>query len=117
MRNPNPTTPSEIGNRQPRSNPGFVTPPEEDFRSEVFRGSLQEMLADNTGEFVVIEFLIGTQTIMRKEGIIHTVGRSYIVLYEERTRRFVLCDIFSVKFVTFYPSGERPPANRGMNQV
>ena len=84
------------------------TPPEENFNTEAMQGSMQQFLADNLGEYVIIEFLIGTQTMARKQGILHSVGRSVLTLFEETTQTYVLCDIFSVKFVTFYHPNQRP---------
>ena len=87
---------------------GLVTPPEENFNTDAMRGSMQQMLSDNLGLYVVCEFLVGTQAMSRKEGILYAVGRSYVTLYEEASQNFVVCDIFSVKFVTFYSPGQRP---------
>lgn len=91
-----------------QGNNELVTPPEEDFNTEAMRGSMQEIFSDNLGQFVVCEFLIGTQATTRKEGILYSVARNYIVLYEELSHTFVVCDIFSIKFVTFYLPGQRP---------
>ena len=86
-------------------------PAAEDFNAlPAFQGSIQQFLSDNIGNFVVIEFLIGTQAMTSRQGILYSVGASYIILYEESSRTFVMCDIFSVKFVTFYFPGERPAA-------
>jgi len=88
----------------------FAAPPPEDFNTETMRGTTQEILADNLGAFAVCEFLMGTgQLLVRKQGTIFSVGRSYIVLFDEVYSRYILCDIFSIKFVTFYPPGQRPP--------
>ena len=84
------------------------TPPPENFDTEAMQGSMQQLLSENLGEYVVVEFLIGTQTLRFKEGILYAVGRSVITLYEELTQTFVVCDIFSIKFVTFYLPGQRP---------
>ena len=46
----------------------FNTPPQPSFDSEEMRGSMQAILAQNVGEYVVIEFLIGTEQIIRKQG-------------------------------------------------
>ena len=46
---------------------GLVTPPEEDFDTDAMRGSMQQMLSDNLGLYVVCEFLMGTQAMSRKE--------------------------------------------------
>ncbi|MCI8624059.1 MAG: hypothetical protein HFG26_10420 [Provencibacterium sp.] len=94
-----------------QGNNELVTPPVENFDTEAMRGSMQEIFSDNLGQFVVCEFLIGTQATTRKEGILYSVARSYIVLYEELSHTFVVCDIFSIKFVTFYLPGQRPQRN------
>lgn len=87
---------------------GINTPPEQDFDTPAMQGSMQQMLSENLGEYVVVEFLIGTQTTMEKRGILYAVGTSFLVLFEEETQTFVVCDIFSVKFVTFFLPGQRP---------
>ena len=86
----------------------LVVPPEENFITPAMQGSLQQFLADNLGEYVVVEFLIGTNALTRKQGVLYAVGRSVVTLYEETSQTFVVCDIFSVKFVTFYLPGQRP---------
>lgn len=86
----------------------LVVPPEENFNTPAMQGSLQQFLADNLGEYVVVEFLIGTNAITRKQGVLYAVGRSVLTLYEETSQTFVVCDMFSVKFVTFYLPGQRP---------
>lgn len=89
-------------------NGGLVSPPEEDFATDSMRGSMQQMLSDNLGLYVVCEFLVGTQAMTQKEGILYNVGRSFLTLYDEISQDFVVCDIFSLKFVTFYMPGQRP---------
>lgn len=71
-------------------------------------GSMQEALADNLGLYAVCEFVVGTQNMETKEGILYSVGRSFVVLYDEQQQDFVLCDVFSIKFVTLYMPGHRP---------
>ena len=61
----------------------LVVPPEENFDTPAMQGSLQQFLADNLGEYVVVEFLIGTNAITRKQGVLYAVGRSVLTLYEE----------------------------------
>jgi hypothetical protein len=84
------------------------TPPAQDFDTPAMDGSIQQFLADNLGEFVVVEFLVGTQSLVQKSGILYAVGSSVLTLYEEMSQTFITCDIFSVKFVTFYLPGHRP---------
>lgn len=87
---------------------GINTPPQQDFNTPAMAGSMQQFLSDNLGEYVVIEFLIGTQTMTQKAGILYAVGTSVVTLYEEVSQTFITCDIFSVKFVTFFLPGHRP---------
>lgn len=90
---------------------GFNTPPQQSFSGEEMRGSIQRILADNVGEYVVIEFLIGTEILMRKQGLLYFVGTSYVTLYDDAVNNFIVCDIFSIKFVYFYFLGQRPKQN------
>ena len=89
----------------------FEHPQQEDFDSEEMRGSMQMILAQNIGNFVVIEFLIGTGIITRKQGMLYFVGRSFVTLYDEAANNFIICDIFSIKFVYFYMPNDRPRQN------
>lgn len=89
----------------------FEHPVQESFDSEEMRGSMQMILAQNIGNFVVIEFLIGTGGIMRKQGMLYLVGRSFVTLYDEAANNFIICDIFSIKFVYFYMPNDRPRQN------
>lgn len=89
----------------------FTTPPRQDFDTPEMVGSMQNILNENVGEYVVIEFLIGTERIMRKQGILYFVGTSFVTLYDDSLNNFVVCDIFSIKFVYFYFPGDRPRRN------
>lgn len=89
----------------------FHTPPQPDFDTEEMIGSMQRILAQNVGNYVVVEFLIGTERLMRKQGILYFVGRSFVTLYDDLSRNFIVCDIFSIKFVYFYQPGDRPRRN------
>ena len=43
--------------------------------------------------------------------MLYFVGRSFVTLYDENVNNFIVCDIFSVKFVYFYMPGDRPRYN------
>lgn len=88
--------------------PVLQVPVQEGLTGMGLYGSMQELLADNLGLYAVCEFVVGTQDMTAKEGILYSVGRSFLVLYDERQQNFVVCDIFSIKFVTFYMPGHRP---------
>jgi hypothetical protein len=85
----------------------FITPPAEIVLQP---GSLQEMLRRNIGNYVVVDFLIGTQNITSRQGILFDVGISYLIIYNPADETYILCDMYSVKFVTFYPPNRRPAA-------
>lgn len=71
-------------------------------------GSFQQLMSENLGRYVQIDFLVGVQTIVRRSGILYAVGRSFVVLYDETNRNFVMCDVFSAKFVAFFAERPRP---------
>lgn len=79
----------------------FAVPPDQDFNTMSFQGSMQQVLQENVGQYVIVEFLIGTYTPTSRQGQLYHVGTQFLVLYDEFESRFVVCDIFSVKFVTF----------------
>lgn len=89
----------------------FNTPIQQSFNTPEMQGSMQKILADNIGEYVVIEFLIGTDRINRKQGILYFVGTSFVTLYDDVHSNYIVCDIFSIKFVYFYYPGQRPSRN------
>ena len=82
-------------------NGSITTPPQQDFDTPAMEGSMQQFLSENLGQYVVIEFLVGTQTLTARAGILYAVGTSVVTLYQELSQTFVTCDIFSIKFVTF----------------
>lgn len=87
---------------------GFQVPAEQPFDTEAFQGSMQQVLQDNIGTYVSVDFLIGTQSIVTKQGILYAVGAQFIVLYDDVNQQYTVCDIFAVKFITFYLPGHRP---------
>ncbi len=74
--------------------------------------TIQEVIALSVGNYVVVEFLVGTQNIVRKEGVLTAVGISWLLLYDETAGTSIVCDMYSVKFVTYFDPGVRP-ANTG----
>lgn len=87
---------------------GFNVPPDQDFNTVSFQGSMQQVLQENIGNYVIVEFLIGTGNLTSRQGILYNVSSQFLVLYDEFESRYVVCDIFSVKFVTFLLPGYRP---------
>lgn len=54
------------------------------------------------GRKVTVDFLIGTNTFTDRTGTLLAVGADYIVLNEVETDDILVCDFFSIKFVTVY---------------
>lgn len=111
MNNFNDRQMSQQNNNISTQDPTFNTPVQDSFNTEEMQGSMQQILARNIGEYIVAEFLIGTERIMRKQGILYFVGRSFVTLYDDMHNNYIVCDIFSIKFVYFYYPGQRPSRN------
>jgi hypothetical protein len=62
----------------------------------------QGYLKTQIGKRMRVTFLLGTNLIQDRSGVLTDVGISYIILREDETNRPVLCDIYSVKFVNIY---------------
>lgn len=62
----------------------------------------QGYLKTKIGQRVKIEFLIGTNMLVDREGTLTAVGISYVIIREVETDDDLLCDIYSIKFVRFY---------------
>jgi hypothetical protein len=63
---------------------------------------IQGYLRTLIGRYVRIDFLIGTNMIVDREGTLIDVGISYVVLREAQTDDNVMCDIYSIKFVKVF---------------
>ncbi len=57
-------------------------------------------LRNYIGKLVKVEFLIGTNNLQDRIGVLLEVGASYIVLRSVQDNNLLYCDIFSIKFVT-----------------
>lgn len=60
---------------------------------------LQGYLSTLIGEYIRIDFLIGTNTFIDKEGVLLDVGVDYIVIQEAETDDYIVGDLYSIKFV------------------
>lgn len=70
--------------------------------SEAYKGSLNAMLSQNIGTYIVATFLVGTQSTVSWEGILYEVGNNYVTIYQEGRDRYIVADIYSLKFMEFY---------------
>lgn len=83
---------------------------------EAYYGSLRAFLSQNKGNFVVATFLIGTQGTAEFEGILYEVGNDYMVIYQEGRDRYIVVDIYSLKYIEFYDTEKRRLCNQLLQQ-
>ena len=57
-------------------------------------------LREQIGKLLRVEFLIGTNNLVDRIGILEDVGASYILLRSLESDTITYCDIYSIKFVT-----------------
>lgn len=83
--------------------------------AEAYQGSLKSLLSRNVGYFIVATFLIGSEDTVVWQGILHTVGNDYLVIYQPDYNRYISADLYSLKFVEFHNT-QSIPYFAGMNQ-
>lgn len=57
-------------------------------------------LREQMGKLMRVEFLIGTNNLTDRVGILEDVGASYILLRSIENNNLVYCDIYAIKFIT-----------------
>ena len=62
-------------------------------------------LREQIGRLMRVEFLIGTNNMTDRIGILEDVGASYILLRSFENDSVVYCDIYSMKFITISTTG------------
>ncbi len=89
--------------QQPNTNEtqnGNITVPQANTDPDSFLVSMLQILAENIGSYVICEFLVGTDTIVGRQGILEFVGPSYIVLHDDTCGTHIICDAFALRFVS-----------------
>jgi len=64
------------------------------------QGYIPAFLASNIGKNVRAEFVLGTGMFTDRTGKLIEVGVNYFVLEDVNSRTHIMCDLYSVKFVT-----------------
>ena len=98
-----------LGNQMPTKNQ--QTPSNFSSQFEQAPGSPTELgieytqgyLKTQIGKRMRITFLLGTNLIQDREGILESVGISYLIIKEVDTNIRTLCDIYAIKFVSIFP--------------
>ncbi len=63
---------------------------------------LNGFIRTQIGRRVRVEFLVGTNTITDRTGILVAVGANYILINETETDDLLACDFYNIKFIKFY---------------
>lgn len=95
-------------NVMPADTPAEIADPQSN--ADVFYGSFSSILMQNLGQYVIVEFLIGTNRLEIKEGILYSAGINFLTLYDPIEDRYTVCDFYSVRFVTIYNTTTVPPS-------
>lgn len=74
---------------------------------ETYKGSLKAMLSKNLGAFVSATFLLGTQGTVTWDGILYDVGNDFMTIYQLGRDRYIVSDIYSLKYIEFYDTRRR----------
>ena len=61
-------------------------------------------MREQIGKLMRVEFLIGTNNLTDRIGILEDVGASYILLRSIESDNIIYCDIYAIKFVTIAAS-------------
>lgn len=83
---------------------------------EAHEGSIKAMLARNEGNYVVATFLIGTQGTVSWEGILYDVGNDFITIYQPGRERYIVIDIYALKYIEFYDTRRREQCEAMLRQ-
>jgi hypothetical protein len=70
----------------------------------------QGFLRTQIGKKVRVTFLLGTNTLQDRVGVLKSVGISYIIIAETESNTDVLGDIYSIKFVDIFPEAPTAPS-------
>ena len=84
--------------------------------NEAYLGSLKAMLMRNRGNYIVATFLVGTQNTVSWEGILYDVGNDYVTIYQPGRDRYVVSDIYSLRYMEFYDTRRREMCDRLLAQ-
>lgn len=69
---------------------------------DAYQASMRSLLDRNIGYFVAATFQVGPNQPVTWQGILHSVGTDYIVLYQPDYERYISGDLYSLKFVQFH---------------
>ena len=71
-------------------------------------------LREQIGKLMRVEFLIGTNNLTDRIGVLEDVGASYILLRSVESNNLIYCDIYAIKFITISSGGWYGGMNNAM---
>ncbi|MPW25383.1 hypothetical protein GC105_06240 [Alkalibaculum sp. M08DMB] len=71
---------------------------------------IQGYLRRFIGQYVRIDFIVGTGMFIDRDGILREVGIDFVQMEEVQTGNILIGDLYSIKFVTVYSSAPSIPA-------
>ena len=74
-------------------------------------------LREQMGKLMRVEFLIGTNNLTDRIGVLEDVGASYILLRSIENNNIVFCDIYAIKFITISNSYSGTTNFQNMNNM
>lgn len=80
--------------------------------NEAYLGSLKATLLRNKGNYIVATFLVGTQNTVSWEGILYEVGNDYVTIYQPGRDRYIVNDMYSLRYMEFYDTRKREMCDR-----
>ena len=80
--------------------------------NEAYLGSLKATLRRNKGNYIVATFLVGTQNTVSWEGILYEVGNDYVTIYQPGRDRYIVNDMYSLRYMEFYDTRRRELCDR-----
>ena len=89
---PEQTTTPEVSPSVPETQQG---PP-----SATENGYIPNFLKRNIGKNIRAEFIVGTDQYTDRTGVLTEVGINYFVIRDVNSKTNIMCDLYSVKFVT-----------------
>ena len=101
----------EIENRQ------LLNPNQQDNWPETLKNPIYTpaFLREQIGKLMRVEFLIGTNNLVDRIGVLEDVGASYILLRSFENDSLVYCDIYAIKFITISTTGVYGTMNNFQN--
>lgn len=83
-----------------------------------FQDNLRLILEDNVGSYMTGDFLVGTDTLVARQGILEFVGPNFIVLHDETCGAHIVGDLDALRFISvcFSEEEETGPNNNATQQ-